>query len=255
MEFGQIRRALIWLKMTPFHPQWFAFLEEKRMFPELAKYVSGRILDVGCGERRVEKKLSPDSEYIGLDYLATASQWYGTKPHIYGDAARLPIADKCMDNVLVLDVLEHLPNPAACITELARVLRPGGRIVIQVPFLYPIHDAPLDFSRWTIHGLRRLAQNHGLQIIHERTIGSPLETSTLLTNLALGKLVLESARRGNLLALLAPVLPFFFLLSNILAWLVSRLAPCDGFMAHGYRIVLEKQLISTQDPPNAAAAH
>ena len=53
-------------------------------------------------------------------------------------------------------VLEHVYDVAAAVDGLRRALRPGGRVVMAVPHMYPYHDEPIDFWRFTEHSLRRL---------------------------------------------------------------------------------------------------
>ena len=120
-------------------------------------------------------------EYIGLDYPATGLEWYGCRPHVFGGAERLPFSDHAFDSVLLLDVLEHLPEPQVVLNEAWRVLGPGGTLITKAPFLYPLHDSPRDFRRWTNFGLRQDCSLPGAEIVAERVIGVPLETSSLLT--------------------------------------------------------------------------
>jgi SAM-dependent methyltransferase len=75
----------------------------------------------------------------------------------------LPFADNTYSVVLCMSVLEHLERPADAIAEMRRVLKPEGRIVVSVPFLFPIHDAPGDYWRFTKYGLRYLFRS-GWQI-------------------------------------------------------------------------------------------
>jgi len=65
-------------------------------------------------------------------------------------------ADQACDTVVLDNILEHVENPATALTECARVLRPGGRLIAMVPFLVPVHAAPDDFSRWTPKGFEIL---------------------------------------------------------------------------------------------------
>jgi SAM-dependent methyltransferase len=252
MEFSRIRKALTRLRYTPFHPQWHVFRHERRTLTEIANHADGLILDIGCGERRIERLLPKTARYVGLDYLVTATAWYGTKPHIFGDAVRVPVSAACVDNVLLLDVLEHVPDTASCLREAARVLRPHGRLVLQVPFLYPLHDAPLDFHRWTLFGLRELAVRHGFRVVHERSFGHPVETAALLANLALSKLILTALRRRNPMALLAACLPIVVLYNNVFSWVTAFLSPADDFMPHGYCLIFEK---AEHDKTGAVTAH
>jgi len=66
------------------------------------------------------------------------------------------IKDESMDVVFCLEVLEHVRNPGKAISEISRVLKPGGRVVGSTPFIFPIHDAPNDYYRFTEHGVRYL---------------------------------------------------------------------------------------------------
>jgi SAM-dependent methyltransferase len=172
----RIRNMAAALRMTPLHPQWFAFMREERNLAITCEALSGTVLDVGCAEGSPRKFLPPDTRYVGLDYYTTATGWYATRPDLYGDAQLLPLADSSVDHALLLDVLEHLPDPNRCLTELHRVIKPAGSLTIQVPFIYPLHDAPLDFHRWTRYGLRQAAKQRGFTIESESAIGHPLET-------------------------------------------------------------------------------
>jgi SAM-dependent methyltransferase len=59
-------------------------------------------------------------------------------------------------------VLEHVPDPAAALAELRRMLRPGGTLWLTVPFVGELHEEPFDFYRYTPYGLRALAERAGL---------------------------------------------------------------------------------------------
>ena len=153
-----IKKALQPLRHTPFHPQWQPPLKSQG---DIFSGLSGQVLDIGCAESSIQQQLPSATKYIGLDYYKTATEWYQTRPDVFGDGQKLPFSDQSFDHVLLLDVLEHIPAPSDCLEEVRRVLKPGGTLIIQVPFLYPIHDAPLDFQRWTEFGLKRLAKQHG----------------------------------------------------------------------------------------------
>jgi SAM-dependent methyltransferase len=76
--------------------------------------------------------------------------------HVVGDARRLPVRDAAFDVVLCTEMLEHVPEPQQAIDEMWRVLKPGGTLVLTTRFLFPIHDAPHDYFRFTKYGLRHL---------------------------------------------------------------------------------------------------
>ena len=87
----------------------------------------------------------------------------GLKPEVVGDGAELPFAGSSFEAVLMAEVLEHVAEPGRVVREAARVLKPGGRLLITVPFHNPIHPDPLDFGRYTETWLRRELERAGLE--------------------------------------------------------------------------------------------
>lgn len=236
-----LRKLAAAFRKTPLHPQWFAFLREERNLARTCAALTGTVLDVGCAGGLPRNFLPASSHYIGLDYYSTATDWYGTRPDVFGDAQSLPLADASVDHALLLDVLEHLPRPIRCLDELHRVLKPGGSLTLQVPFLYPVHDAPLDFRRWTRHGLRTAAARSKFAIVEEVAIGHPLETAALTGNIAMSQTVINWMRGRSPLALLVIALPFAVLIKNIAAWVFARLSRSDDLMPYSYRMIWTKQ--------------
>lgn len=120
----RLKRILAKLRYWPLHPQWLIYRRERHTYQEISRCLSGRLLDIGCAHQHIKTYLQTSCEYIGLDYYPTAVYWYATRPHIFADAQQLPFKDESMDAVLLLDVLEHLPHPQNCLSEIARVLKP-----------------------------------------------------------------------------------------------------------------------------------
>ena len=234
---GAIRKLAATIRNTPLHPQWFAFLRERRNLERTCADLSGIVLDIGCAEASPRHYMPAGATYVGLDYYSTATDWYQTRPDIFGDAQSLPVETGSVDHALLLDVLEHIPDPDRCLTELHRVLRPGGSLTIQVPFLYPVHDAPLDFHRWTRFGLEKAAERHGFQIDTELAIGHPLETAALNLNIAMSKTVLNWIKGKNPLAVLVLALPFAIVAANLLSWVFAALSRDDDLMPYSYRSI------------------
>jgi len=212
---------------------------------EIWKLVSGNatgvVLDIGCGEQKIRHALSADCTYIGLDHYFTATEWYNTKPSVFATAASLAIASDSVDSVLLLDVLEHLPDPDGCIKEVERVLKPNGVFIVSVPFMYPVHDAPLDFHRWSRYGLEQLLQQNHLQIHSLQSVGHPVETAGLLANIAISSVMLEAVRNRNIVALLMPLMPLIVLWVNLLAWVTASIFPRSELMPESYRLLCRKR--------------
>jgi SAM-dependent methyltransferase len=236
-----IRRLLAPFQGTFLHPQWLANRMASESRQTISAIASGLVLDIGAGSQIIEKSLLPGCRYVSLDYLLTATELYKSQPHIFGDGQCLPIKSEAIDTALLLDVLEHLPNPDSCIEEIWRVLRPGGRLVLQTPFLYPLHDEPFDYTRFTIHGLRDLAKRHRFSTDSEYVTGQPVETAGLLMNLALSKTILNWSHKKQLRTVLSPLLLIAIPFINISSWLLGKSGGSDGFMPRSYRVVWEKK--------------
>ena len=228
------------LKKTPLHPQWFAFFREKRFLKAACADLRGIVVDIGCADAKPRYYLRDDVTYVGIDYFETATQWYETQPDLFADAQDLPLQDNSVDHALLLDVLEHLPDPERCLAEVHRVLKPKGTFTIQVPFIYPIHDAPLDFHRWTVHGLKHAAAKHGFKIDALQAVGHPVETAALNMNVALSKTILNWISGKNPLALTVIFLPFVILAVNCGAWVAAALSRSDDMMPYAYRMTWAK---------------
>jgi SAM-dependent methyltransferase len=206
----------------------------------LAREASGRVLDLGAADGWARAHVPGASDYVSLDYPATAVAMYGVRPDIFGTATCLPFRDGSFATVLLLDVLEHVPDPESALAEVARVLAPGGRLLLTVPFLYPIHDDPYDFQRYTRNGLRVVLERSGLQVVQLQAHGHAAETAALAANLALSKSVLDAIRQRRVFALAGLLLPLWVPLCNLMSWCVARISPDDGFMPLGYSVVATK---------------
>lgn len=225
---------------TPLHPQWLNNDQKKLINLITNRYCGQTVLDIGCFHKWPKSFLASTCTYIGLDYLETAQYWYNSYPDVYGDAVQLPIQDECVDIVFLFDVLEHIDGTDQLLIEIHRVLNRSGIVLIQTPFLYPLHDEPRDFVRLTKYGFKNLAQKHGYQIIELYTKGSPIETATLLYNIAMTKTTLNWLAKRHPAFILGISLPFFIFILNILAKAISLLAPTDSFMPISYQVVFQK---------------
>jgi SAM-dependent methyltransferase len=107
--------------------------------------------------------------------------WENT-PHKNGylDAAcdlsqRLPYGEAEFDTIIMSDVLEHIPQPEKLWGEMWRVLKPGGNVLLNVPFYYWLHETPYDFCRYTEFALRRFAEYSRFNILVLDAIGGAPE--------------------------------------------------------------------------------
>jgi SAM-dependent methyltransferase len=163
----------------------------------------------------------------------------GVGVQIIGDAQSLGIGDATFEVVLCTEVLEHLPEPQRAIDEIFRVLAPGGQLLLTTRFLFPIHDAPHDYFRFTKYGLRHLLRRFEILELQEETdaVGT---IAVLLQRLGMQAETLhrQSFRAIWLLSAQA-VRPFSFLITREYGD-SRRLQRERGIMTSGYHVACRK---------------
>jgi len=102
-----------------------------------------KVADLGAGGRR----LTPTT--VTVDFVDCGDT------DVIADLHHLPFRDGELDGVVCTGTLEHVEDASRVLAEICRVVRPGGVIHIEVPFLQPFHADPHDYRRWTLSGLRR----------------------------------------------------------------------------------------------------
>jgi SAM-dependent methyltransferase len=118
-----------------------------------------RVLDAGAGNAPY-RELFAHSDYVTTDW--TRSVHAGARAaDIIAPLDDLPIENASVDTVLCTQVLEHVESPAAVLAELNRVLRPGGHLWLTVPLVWPLHEEPYDFFRYTPFSLDSLLRGAG----------------------------------------------------------------------------------------------
>lgn len=110
---------------------------------------SDLVLDVGCGEKPYYHK-SIKARIICMDLKSTK------KAHILGDAMFFPIKKEKFDGIININSLYYYNDPSIAIEDFSRALKKNGKLVLIVPFIYPIHDAPDDKYRFTKYGIIEL---------------------------------------------------------------------------------------------------
>ncbi len=119
----------------------------------------GLVLDAGAGEGPYRHHFG-HTQYESADFQKVPSKVYGSTDYVC-DLSAIPVEADRYDLVLLSQVLEHLPEPTTVLTELHRVLKPGGMLWASTPLFYEEHEAPYDFYRYTQYGLRYLLEGAG----------------------------------------------------------------------------------------------
>lgn len=109
------------------------------------------VVDAGCGARR-HLDVPPTARIVGIDLSpGQLRRNHGTRWLVQGDAARLPVTSAVADGAISWDVLEHLPRPEEALAELARVVRPGGVIVVGIPNVLSLKGLVTRLTPWWVH--------------------------------------------------------------------------------------------------------
>jgi len=154
VEMPETDRVHLWSAAT---------LEIDREFSARAK---GKILlDLGCGppKARTAARDIEYSQYVGVDLLVDA------RPDVVTGIDCLSLRDNSVDSINCVSVLEHVYHPREALTEMFRVLRPGGCVRAVVPLLCQFHGYPSDYFRYTHSALRRMFEEAGFQVARVET--------------------------------------------------------------------------------------
>src|SRR6202020_261887 len=144
--------------IDPFHTELLEHLTAAaRKLPPGA-----HVLDAGAGECP-HAPLFAHTRYVRLDRGIGDKTWDYTKIEVLGDISELPFHDNSFDAVINIQVLEHLKEPGIGINEMARVLKPGGELILTTVQCWEIHQHPNDFFRYTRYGPTYLFVASGLE--------------------------------------------------------------------------------------------
>ncbi|MCU7919843.1 MAG: class I SAM-dependent methyltransferase [Candidatus Thiodiazotropha sp. (ex Epidulcina cf. delphinae)] len=230
---------LEWLRGSPLHPQWIADRSHARSRKTMLRLKNATIVDIGCGASVHPGLASPSNQVIRLDYPSTGIR-YPARPDVFGNAQQLPFAERCADAALLLEVAEHLPKPQQALVEIARIVKPGGSLYFSAPFVYPLHDRPHDYHRFTRFGILQLLTANGFEIQELVEHGNPLTAALQLLNLALLEAVRDMAEHSFFASALLALMSYpITLLINLLAMPLSALpwqgGTCLGYFIHARR--------------------
>jgi SAM-dependent methyltransferase len=106
----------------------------------------------------------------------------------------LPFANAEFETILLSDVLEHIAEPDQLFREMVRILRPGGYIILGVPFMFYLHEEPHDYFRYTKFKLADFATKNGVVPVEIKEVGGAFDTLSELASLLVGAIWKPLAR-------------------------------------------------------------
>lgn len=144
------------------HPHYIHYYFLIRDIKEaIIKYAKGNFLDLGCGNKPYETLYNPvTNSQTGCDVMQSDKN----RVDVLCPVTDLKFDDEIFDTVLCTQVLEHVFEHDKMMKEIFRVMKPGGHIILTVPFAWELHEEPYDFFRYTKHALKELFEQAGFEI-------------------------------------------------------------------------------------------
>ena len=153
------------------------------------------------------------------------------KPDIIGDIHDYDFGNHKFDVVVICEVLEHLYAPHKALANIHSILKPGGKLILSTPFVFPIHDEPYDYYRFTKYGLKYLLSDYRNVEISERN--TFFETIDVLWV----RLLMVNSKNSFKVSRI--VIPFIYYFKRPLTKLLDRLVKSDR-MTTGYVVTAIK---------------
>lgn len=178
-----------------------------------------RVYDIGCGDKPFASALEGKvQDHVGVDI----EDGFYDSSHIdlIGSAYNVPIESGTADAVISSQVIEHLDNPLDAFRETARILKPGGLLIISFPFLYPIHAEPHDYTRFTEHAMKKILTDHRLEIVEMNRIGGFWYIAGMYLHM-----YLKTFNRGFL-----KKIKLVTVISWILIWIITQIHRLEGLV-------------------------
>lgn len=134
----------------------------------------GLLLDLGCGNVPLyEMYKDYVADNICVDWIDTFHKNQHLD-YVFNLNQGIPLDTK-FDSILMTDTLEHIANPDQLFFDISRLLKPSGKLILTVPFLYWIHEEPYDYYRFTKYKLKMLCEQNKLKVISIYPYGGSLE--------------------------------------------------------------------------------
>ncbi len=164
----------------PFNPNitYPAYLTRNRLLLKLralAPKLKGKLLDFGCGSKPYKAIFTVD-EYIGLDFENPGHPHLNERIDVFYNGKNIPFQDEHFDAIFSSEVFEHIFNLEDILTELNRVLKKDGLMLITCPFSICEHEVPNDFARYSSYSIKYLLEKNGFEVVEQYKTGNSIET-------------------------------------------------------------------------------
>jgi len=235
-------RLIFFLKQQSFHPSipslfihpfYFIRRDLYQYIKRLAPQLKGKLLDFGCGRKPYENLFNVD-EYIGVDIERSGHDHTLSKVDVYYDGKHIPFPDASFDSLFCSEVLEHIFNPNEILQEVNRVLKPGAKALITVPFCWNEHEVPYDYARYTSFGITDLLEKNGFRVVQLYKSGNFARVNFQLWALYFFELFSRFKKAGYVFSLI------FIIPINLIGSILMLLMPNNKSLYFNNIIIAEK---------------
>lgn len=212
------------IKPSEFHSNkksynWLIYDISDKWLESYSKYYKGTLVDLGCGEAPHKNYfLQYADEYIGVDWTKTL---HNSKADIISNLnKKIELEDNFADTIISLSVMEHLCEPQIFLNESYRILKNDGTIILGVPWMWWIHEAPHDYFRYTPYGLKYMFEKAGYKDIQIQPTTGFFTMWFLKMNYFSLKWIKGSKIRKTLMKML--LIPFWYTSQKLAPWLDNK---------------------------------
>jgi SAM-dependent methyltransferase len=206
--------GLIGLFINPF------FIARKGLIKNIksmANEIDGLTLDIGCGNKPYEHYFK-STNYLGVD-VQTSIHNVNTFADFFYNGKTIPVKNNQIDSIVCNQVFEHVFEPQILLSEISRVLKLDGKLLITLPFVWDEHEQPYDYARYSSYGIHYLLKKYGFEVITSTKTAKDFSVFAQLLNLYIYKQVHKRnalIKKIVTLMIMAPITIIGLLLSKIL---------------------------------------
>lgn len=193
------------------------------------------MLDFGCGSKPY-RELFDVVTYIGTDIAVSGHDHSNEDIDVYYDGKTLPFGENEFDSIFSSEVFEHVFNLDEILEELRRVLKPGGKMLITLPFVWDEHEIPYDFARYTSFGITHILQQKGFHVLEQRKTTHYVETVFQMWAAYVSQHIIPK----NKIVRIA-LTPLFVMPINALGFVFGALLPKNQNFYHNNVLVVENR--------------
>ncbi len=200
------------------NPFFFARRDLMKNIRNSSDKLNGKLLDVGCGRKTYKRMKRNVTEYIGMDIENPGHDHSEEDIDVFYDGKTFPFPDHHFDSVLTNQVFEHVFNPTEFLSEINRVLKPNGRLLLTVPFVWDEHEQPFDYGRYSSFGIRHILEQNHFEVLNYSKSCQGTKALFQLVCLHIYKLFYSKKRLLNVILTVIFISPLT-ILGVLLSWI------------------------------------